>query len=288
MVRNYSIKNRYVRGARPEVSEETVERLASYMLDMVPASTAAGDLGISRQTVGKYYDAMFAQLQGYAVQALGARAAQRMSVSFEEKVFPAIRRTFPRSGEKIVEVVSEFPRRLPDLGAAVFNDVLTKGYVLLYKHHRTQMSEDASVHREMGILLGPVRKPWRVARRVWLSNQMGRFIIASGTRHARRYRRKNDEWSKWVWVYVGILKAFEKIFIVGLSQVVSRSYWRGADYFEAQSRAHRGLSENAFKRAYVIAMLQYGTKEAAELASPKVLLDSLERFPLDFSAKRPT
>lgn len=62
MVSNYKPKNKYVKRARPEITEEVFFEILDGFLAGTTARSLSEVLSISRQTIGKYYHALFARL----------------------------------------------------------------------------------------------------------------------------------------------------------------------------------------------------------------------------------
>ena len=272
MVRHYQPQNRYVKGARPEVTEEIVEQITLGMFAMVPATEASKKIGISRVTIAKYYDALFERLFTRAVHAMCQAPLKRLDEQLRTS-------NEMRKDPSFVWVIRTYMATFPELTEERLHEVLNQAHAKLYRDKKNTKIVSQEERVEAFAKKGYDKWP------LWLRLSLTKTMLLG----SRRYKKTKiftpfPKLSLYAQMMRASLGLMTQVYSIGLAQTVTKVFFQSQDFFRECSKRHRSMSAPLFKRAFMLAFLANNpSPDTMPWYDPWRLLADLEVSPLDFS-----
>lgn len=272
MVRTYKPQNRFVKGARPEVTEEGFAAMVFGTYELKPATVLSKQLGLSRVTVGKYYELIFDRLLIRVSDAV-CREPLRL---FETQLQAA---ESMKDDPGIQIILRVYAGKLPKLTYDLLNSVLEKAHEGLY---RDKKGTRIVPHEEKVEHLGKKElSEWPD----WLTKELEQIAVRGATDFLLSYLDPSGPvFSQAAHNMNRSFGLLTNVYAIGLAQTVTKVYLNREDLFRSYSKRHKSLSPLLFKRVFVRAFLE--SADAPSLfpwKHPTTLLHDFKNEPLDLT-----
>ncbi len=278
MPRTYRRKNKYVIGARPEVTEERFEAMVALVLDHATSKKVSEYTGLSGPTVSNYYDAIHAKIEDLytEISDTDVNTNRRYSELLHDRfwtIIDHIANRFPVNALQIHYVGRGFIDSFCETRSSIFENITRSAFEKLHKSN-TGSIVDSDKGRE--------------ALRQLRGNKLSLFISLFRAALKRKNKHKKEKISGLMfapWVVGIVLQLSLNTIRSAAAFMFTRRYFLSLEGLIALcAREQNGLTYGRFKGIVVTALYnEHDVHQTTNKTNRVRILEYIEKNPVQFS-----